>query len=86
MTCTWRIPAAGIYPLLAVYVQQFCLLTHYASFKKVCPFRGLPTAAPVSVSQIRIIVSSDPEIMYRPVIKRGMNHRELLIGEHGEWH
>src|SRR5260370_6922404 len=32
----------------------------------VCPSRGSPAAAPVSASQIRIVLSSDPETMCRP--------------------
>src|SRR5258706_7851906 len=33
----------------------------------VCPSRGLPTAAPVPVCQIRMVQSSDPEMMRWPL-------------------
>src|SRR5258706_317464 len=33
----------------------------------VCPSRGLPTAAPVSASQIRMVLSKDPEMICSPL-------------------
>ena len=42
----------------------------------VCPSKGSPTTAPVSTSQIRMVLSKDPEMTWRP---SGENLRQVTL-------
>ncbi len=44
----------------------FLTLLYICALYGVCPSRGSPTGAPVSASQIRMVLSSDPEMMFCP--------------------
>jgi hypothetical protein len=49
----------------------------------LCPSRGSPTAAPVSASHIRMVLSQDPEMMRRPSGEQATDHTAPLCPSRG---